>query len=156
MKFVRFFCCLLIVYAFSILGAYGAGGGLVSGWYLSLKKPAFTPPYYLFGLIWGVVYTFLTFSLWLVWEKSRVRTVPFTAFGLFFLALFLTVLWPAVLFGFYWITGALALLFCLWIVVILAMLYCGKYSILAGVLYVPFFLWITFALYLNSGLVLLN
>ncbi len=42
-----------------------------SAWYRSLDKPPFQPPSWVFGPVWGVLYTLAAISGWRVWRAAR-------------------------------------------------------------------------------------
>ena len=39
-------------------------------WYAALVKPAFTPPGWLFGPVWTVIYVLIAISGWMVWRAE--------------------------------------------------------------------------------------
>jgi translocator protein len=45
-------------------------------WYASIAKPSWTPPGWLFGPVWGLLYFSMSFAAWLVWiQRSRTPVV---------------------------------------------------------------------------------
>mgnify|MGYP003331062679 CR=1 FL=1 len=44
------------------LGSYFVSNGLGQSKYLSLKKPSFYPPNYLFGIAWSIIYLLYIYS----------------------------------------------------------------------------------------------
>ncbi len=72
---------LLIVVCFAVAGL----GGLtttpnIPNWYAGLAKPSWTPPGWLFGPVWSVLYLSMAVAAWLVWRKGNA-VVPMTLFG---------------------------------------------------------------------------
>ena len=67
-------------------------------WYASLVKPSFTPPNWLFGPVWSVLYLAMAIAGWLVWRRQRELfvTLPLALFGG---QLVLNVLWSILFFG---------------------------------------------------------
>jgi len=43
-------------------------------WYATLTKPSFSPPNWLFGPVWIILYTLIGISAYLIWEKGLTRT----------------------------------------------------------------------------------
>ena len=39
--------------------------------YLSLKKAPFTPPGYVFGIVWPILYTLMGISTYLIWSDPK-------------------------------------------------------------------------------------
>src|SRR3990170_4028432 len=66
-------------------------------WYAALSKPAWNPPNWLFGPVWGVLYLIIAIAAWLVWRKTGLAgaAVPL---GLFFLQLVLNAAWSWIFF----------------------------------------------------------
>src|SRR5687768_10549116 len=50
------------------LGAIATSEGTKT-WYPRLEKPAFTPPGWVFGPIWTVLYALMGASGWLLWKR---------------------------------------------------------------------------------------
>jgi tryptophan-rich sensory protein len=63
--------------ALGAIGALTAGSALVGArasnsnqlWYRRLRKPGFTPPAWVFGPAWTVLYGLMTWSAWRVWNR---------------------------------------------------------------------------------------
>lgn len=135
------------------LGAGAIGSSFRPGaWYAALDKPPGTPPDWVFAPVWTTLYILIGIALWL-WWRSGVRRLVLTLFAL---QLVLNVLWSALFFGAQ--RPALALVeLCLLIVVIIATMQTGRRSQpWAAMLMLPYLLWVSYALYLNTGIVLLN
>ena len=58
---------LLLPFVVAGLGAAATSSSL-SDWYLTLKKPVWNPPSWLFGPVWTVLYLMMGVSSWLVWR----------------------------------------------------------------------------------------
>jgi translocator protein len=125
----------------------------ISTWYVTLNKPAFTPPGFVIGIVWTALYFLMGVALYLVWEhmpKSK------NAIILYSIQLVLNVLWS---FLFFYLRsplyGLIGITF-LWIAVAATMISFYKISRKATALFVPYIFWVSFAAYLNYSVFLLN
>lgn len=118
-------------------------------WYQTLNKPAFSPPNWVFGPVWTILYILMGISLYLVWTKRKVPPV-------FWIQLILNALWSIIFFGLKNPTLALIDIIVLWIAIVLTIKSFSKINKLAGNLLMPYLIWVSFASVLNLGVVLLN
>jgi tryptophan-rich sensory protein len=70
----------ILISIFVLLGL-GTLSGLSSmsgfqGWYDSLNKPFFTPPNWLFGPAWSVLYILMGGSLGIIWQVVAIGRYP--------------------------------------------------------------------------------
>src|ERR1051325_11101387 len=42
----------------------------IPAWYQALRKPAWTPPNWLFGPVWTLLYAAMAVAAWLVWRRA--------------------------------------------------------------------------------------
>jgi tryptophan-rich sensory protein len=136
----------------------GAAGGLISGpddWYWSLRKPAFTPPPWIFAPVWTTLYTLMGVSAWLVWrERTRQRVgVPLT---LFFVQLGFNAIWSPLFFGLHRIDLALIDIIALWLMIVLTIKTFARVKPVAAWLVSPYLVWVSFASVLNASFWWLN
>ncbi|MBA2729027.1 MAG: tryptophan-rich sensory protein [Parachlamydiaceae bacterium] len=149
---------LFLCFSIEIIGGWLTQTS-VSSWYPTLKKPSWNPPNWIFGPVWTLLYGLMAFSVWLIWLKQQegdLRKNFTPAYFLFGLQLFLNCLWSGL---FFWMQNpAIALIdiLLLWIVLLFTILEFKKHSIMAALLLVPYFLWITYAVSLNSAIWVLN
>lgn len=141
-----------------------AAGGLgaiptvssIPTWYRPLKKPAWTPPDWIFAPVWTVLYLLMGTSAWLVsrfgWQRRDVRT----AMGLFGGQLALNAIWSPIFFGLKAPGIALMEIVPLWGVLAATVVQFYRVRPLAGLLLVPYLLWTSFATALNAGVWWLN
>jgi translocator protein len=62
---------------FSVAGVSGAWtANEIPGWYRTLAKPLMSPPDWLFGPVWTLLYTLMAVAAWLIWQSpaSSQRT----------------------------------------------------------------------------------
>jgi translocator protein len=149
----------LVISCLAVLGAGFAGSFFVthsSGWYEALKKPVFTPPAWVFGPVWTVLYLLMGIALFLVWRKGVASAAGKTAIAAFILQMVLNVIWTPIFFGFKQPLIALGEIVMLWLAVITTILSFWKVSRPAGILLLPYIIWVSFAAILNAGFCLLN
>jgi tryptophan-rich sensory protein len=142
------------VFLVAALGSL-ATAGEVGDWYAALEKPAWTPPGWVFGPVWTVLYLLIAVAGWLVWRRAGWRGAP-VALGLFCLQLSLNGAWSPVFFGLHEIGWGLAIVAGLWVAVLATILAFWRVTALAGALLIPYQVWITFAAALNFALWRLN
>jgi tryptophan-rich sensory protein len=154
---------LLVFLAASALVA-GLGGlataNNVNGWYAAADKAPWSPPNWVFGPVWTVLYVAMAVAAWLVWRKRAEGTRP--ALTAYAVQLVLNLLWTPVFFGLYPALGTPALWIAFGIIVALAVavsvtvLFFGPISRTAGLLLLPYLTWIVFASSLNLWMALNN
>ncbi len=118
-------------------------------WYVTLNKPFFSPPNWLFAPVWTILYILMGISLYLVWTKKKVSTI-------FWIQLIFNVAWSIIFFGMKNPTLALIDIVALWIAIVLTIKSFSKINKLAGQLLIPYLAWVSFASILNLFIVLLN
>lgn len=124
-------------------------------WYQNLIKPWGTPPDIAFRIIWPILYVMMGASLFFAYKSSVGRQRIFLCV-LFILQLILNFSWSPIFFGAKNPQGAMLVLVCLWMAIILLTQLSFKVSKIAGWLLVPYLLWVTYAGYLNYGIIRLN
>lgn len=147
--------CVLICEAAGAVGAYFTFPA-VSSWYPGLIKPVFSPPNWLFGPVWTILYALMGISLYLVWKSGSPKKLIASYSKLFFVHLAVNSLWSIVFFGARNIFGALIVLVILWILIFTLIIKSAKMSKLASNLLLPYLAWVSFAGILNLSLFLLN
>ncbi len=128
----------------------------ISTWYLSLKKPSFSPPNFLFAPVWTILFLLMGIAVYLVWVKngsiSRIRL----ALGIFLVQLILNVLWSYLFFGLQNPAVALGEVILLWLAILATIISFFPLSRLAAYLLLPYLLWVSLAAVLNFSIVKLN
>lgn len=149
-------------YTPELLGALLCLGlGMLSGlsmpagdpaWFANLSKPSFNPPDWVFGPVWTVLYIMMGIALGKSWKLRHENEwlVPVFAVQMLF-----NVAWTPVFFFANHIDWALIDVICLWAGILLYMLVARQHKVLVW-LFTPYFLWVSFAAYLNYSLYQLN
>ena len=124
-------------------------------WYKTLKKAPWSPPNYVFGIVWPILYTLMAISVALVW--SNKKCYPYCSPITFFLVqLAFNLIWTTIFFK--WQMPKLAFLDLLIIMGITFYTYKQFLPIskTAAYLLVPYMLWLCVAFSLNLYIILMN
>ena len=140
----------------SFIGSIATFSGDSFTWYDSLKKPVFTPPGWVFGPAWTILYLMMGIAAFLVWQKgvpnSRVRV----ALVCFVVELILNAAWSVIFFGFHSVSWALFDIVFLWFAILATIISFWRVNGIAAALLLPYISWVSFAVILNTGIYLLN
>jgi peptide methionine sulfoxide reductase msrA/msrB len=152
----KFCVSLAVCFGASGVSVLFMGGKTVGGWYAELAKPVITPPDWVFGPAWTILYLLMSISLFLVWDKGLDYPKVKLAIGLFLIQLALNAIWTPIFFGFHSILLALIDIILLFIAILATLLVFKRISFPASILLVPYLLWVGFATILNSSICYLN
>lgn len=130
-------------------GLSTAGGD--DSWYQGLVKPPGTPPGWVFGPVWSVLYIMMGIAV----GRLILRRAT-TAVCVFGMQMVLNLLWTPVFFGMHQIAAALALIGAIWLGVAATISLARKTDRASGWLLVPYLMWVSYASYLNAGFFWLN
>lgn len=144
----------IAIHAAMMLGVLGIGTGLglsfpPGDWYAALAKPWFTPPGWVFGPIWTVLY------LLIGWAGAR-KLLDGGAVGLWIGQMALNFCWSAVFFGLHLPLGGLAIILGMLAFILAFIVAEWGRDRLAAVLFLPYAAWVTLASAVNAGVVWLN
>lgn len=126
----------------------------VESWYPALEKSTLTPPGYVFGIVWTILYIVMAVAAWRIWRKER--TLNSAALRIWLMQLVTGLLWTSTFFGMRMAHEGLVIIACLWMLVLLTLRRFVAIDRLAAGLMVPLLLWVSFATYLNAMIVHLN
>ncbi|MGC5012400.1 TspO/MBR family protein [Streptosporangium sp. DT93] len=142
-----FVVLLVLVAVVGSLSAVNAGGE-----YLSLERPAWAPPQWLFGPAWTVLYIMIALSGWLAWSARGLTP----ALGVYAVQLVLNAAWTPLFFGAGRYGLAFAEIVVLWLAILANIVMFRRISRPAAWLLVPYLLWVTYAAALNFAIWQLN
>ncbi|MBI2611239.1 tryptophan-rich sensory protein [Candidatus Gottesmanbacteria bacterium] len=125
-------------------------------WYATLAKPFFSPPNWIFGPVWTVLYFMMGYAAYLIWERGINKNLVKTALLFFVIQLFLNSLWSFLFFGLHSPILGFIDIIVLWIFILLTILKFSKISKVAAYLLIPYFFWVSFASLLNVSIIILN
>jgi len=126
-------------------------------WYPTLVKPSFNPPNWIFAPVWSMLYIMMGVAAGLVWnridfEKELVKK----ALILFAIQLALNALWSYLFFGLKNPMLAGVEIILLWLMIFETYSKFVKINKIAGYLFIPYLLWVSFAMVLNGSIWWLN
>ncbi|MET3923618.1 TspO/MBR family protein [Arthrobacter sp. UYEF20] len=143
---------LALSHAVSFLGSLAIIAN-AHGWYAAANKAPWTPPDWVFGTVWTVLYTAMAVAAWLIWrQRSAPRRGALSAYGL---QLALNLAWAPAFFGMYPMLGTAALWLAFFVITALflgaglTVLRFGPINTTAGLLLLPYISWIIFSASLN-------
>lgn len=146
---------IIICEAAGVVGSLFTMSSLTT-WYASISKPSFTPPGWIIGAVWIVLYFLMAVSAYLVFEKGVSSTKVKTALYAFGIQLIINVLWSVSFFGLRNITLGFAVIVLLWFAVLATIILFYKTRKSAAVIMLPYIFWVTFAAVLNYLVLVLN
>lgn len=115
--------------------------------YSELPKPDFSPPGFIFPIVWTVLYLLMGISAYLVFcSNSKNRT---SALFFYFLQLAVNFLWPFIFFNLQQFTFAFVWIILLFVLVVIMIAEMYKVDKTAAYLQIPYLLWLLYAMYLN-------
>jgi len=137
------------------------GVGFIAGrfepgqWYRELAKPSWTPPGWIFAPVWITLYILMGLAAWLVWRKAGMSAAAIPL-AIFLIQLLLNGLWSYIFFGRHEMGLAFAEIIILWAFILVTMILFWQRQNLAGIFILPYFLWVSFAAFLNYSIWQLN
>jgi tryptophan-rich sensory protein len=128
----------------------------IPGWYASLEKPTGTPPNWLFGPVWTVLYGLMAFAFWRVLGLPRDTPRRSLAIATFSAQLVLNLAWSFVFFGLRSPLAAFVVILLLVAAILACILVLGQIDTASAIALVPYGLWVLYATFLNAGVWWLN
>jgi benzodiazapine receptor len=128
-------------------------------WYAGLQKAPWSPPNWLFGPVWTVLYFIIAIVGWRFWlgfwgsPKEKLRK---PVFKFYFLQLFFNAIWSPLFFGAHLVELAFIDLLLTIIFTFKTLREAEKVNPTAGYWLIPYLLWLCFALSLNGMIWVLN
>ena len=150
-KYLSLFIILLITFLASAIGGFTTTS-FKEPWYSQIILPSFNPPSWVFAPVWTSLYVMMSIAIWKIW----INSFDLELLKLYFIHLFFNGTWSIVFFGFHQIGLALVNLIIIIIFIIMLMKKYLARDRLSFYLMIPYFLWSSYALILNSSIFLLN
>jgi translocator protein len=127
----------------------------IPNWYRTLTKPSWTPPNWLFGPVWTVLYALMAVAAWLVWKRAGWQGSG-GALTIFAVHLALNLAWSIIFFKFHLTGWAFAEILVLWVAIVVTMVKFAPFSTVAAILFVPYLIWVSYASALNFAVWKMN
>lgn len=153
-KILIFVICILLPILIGGIGGYFTAESIPT-WYVTLNKPWFNPPNWIFGPVWTMLYLLMGFASYVVYisYQNIHRKISLIHYGI---QLLLNLLWSFLFFYFKNPGLALFEIVILWIMINLTIVSFSKVNKKAAYLLLPYVVWVSFAAILNLYIVLLN
>lgn len=126
----------------------------IQNWYQFLNKPAFSPPNWIFGPVWTVLYALMGIALFRVVEK-KTKNIS-NAVKLFWWQLGFNFIWTPVFFGARNLGGAFLIIAILFVLIVMTIKSFAKIDRISAYLLAPYLVWVGFASILNFSVWILN
>lgn len=132
----------------------------VDTWFLTLEKPFFNPPSWIFAPVWTILYVLMGYSFAIVWsnksQSRRSREIIKNAMIIFGVQLALNALWSILFFKLCNPFLALIEILLLWLMIFETIKTFNKIDNFASKLLLPYLAWVSFATILNGSIWFLN
>jgi benzodiazapine receptor len=142
---------VILCFGVSTLGGRAAVTALAE-WYPALRKPAWTPPGWVFGPVWTLLYPMMAVAGWLAWREGRSRIAPL----LFLLQLALNAAWPWLFFGQHRLDLAFYDIALLCLAILATVVAFWRVSPGASLMLLPYLAWVSFSCVLTRAIWRLN
>lgn len=121
--------------------------------YNTLQKPPLSPPGFIFGIVWSILYLLMGIAYGILVYKGKSDVA---VSKIYWTQLIVNLIWPILFFVF-----KLRLFSSVWIILLLILVIdmiikFYKKDKIIGYSQIPYLLWIMFAAYLNIGVYILN
>jgi tryptophan-rich sensory protein len=152
---LNYFIIPVITILVSLIGNYFTSIGL-KDWYQGLALPSFTPPGFVIGIVWTVIFILATISALYVWPRFNCKPLKWQLAGIFILNALLNVFWSFLFFVDNQLAAAIWEMIALNLTTLILILLIWPKSKFAASLLIPYFGWVTFATYLAYRIYALN
>ena len=124
-------------------------------WYQELTRPYLTPPNWVFGPAWTILYIMIAIAIIMYYSASGKQQVLLTT-AVLVVHLVANFSWTPLFFGAQNPLLALLDIIVLDVTLVVLIFLFWKASTVAAVLLIPYLCWVSFATYLNAGFYWLN
>lgn len=150
---------LKLILSLALPQAVGGLGALftfssVRDWYLTINRPVWNPPNWIFGPMWTTLYVLMGIACFLIWKSEHPQKKQLLT--LYFVQLALNALWSPAFFGAQSPLLGLVVIIPLWAMILICIIQFKKVSTWASGFMVPYLLWVSFATALNAAIWWLN
>lgn len=147
---------LFILFSLTFGGISGLIGGNMDN-FKFIDKPSFSPPAFLFPIVWIVLYVLMGISSYIIFtEIINDKDQKKEALIIYIIQLIVNCLWTLFFFRLKWYLFSFFWLILLILLVIIMIYKFYKINSIASYLQIPYLLWILFASILNYAVYTLN
>lgn len=151
-KLKKLIVYLAATFLFGVVGALLGGGA--SQIYSSINKPPLSPPSIVFPIVWSILYLLMGLGAYFLSNERDSNTSDLLK--VYWIQLVLNALWAL----FFWRVKAFwfaaIIIVAILVLVIWFTVKAYKINKLTAFMFIPYIIWLLFALYLNVGVAVLN
>ena len=156
MKNIKWTDLLIFVIITELIGTVSGivAGGNFGAYYGTIVMPPFSPPGWLFPVVWTILYALMGVSAYLI--HSSDAPAKKQALDIYWLQLLANFLWSPAFFGIRSFGTAVAVVIVMLVLIAIMLAVFGKIRRCAVWLNIPYLVWTVFAAYLTIGAYVLN
>ena len=124
------------------------------GIYQNLNLPKLAPPSTLFPVVWTILFILMGISAYIIYESNLNKKQ--NALKIYAMQLLVNFIWPILFFNLNLYLISFIWIILLWVFILIMINSFKQISNIAAYLQIPYFLWVTFASYLNFMIYYLN
>ncbi len=149
---------VVAVAAIFIASAIGSAATMprIPTWYAQLEKPGFTPPNWVFGPAWSLLFTLMAIAFIRILRIENGGATRTRAIVLFSAQLVLNALWSVAFFGLMNPLLGLGVIIVFEILILATMVVFAQLDKPSAWLLAPYPLWVAYATALNAAIVVMN
>jgi len=155
MSYKRLIISLVLPQIAGLVGSFFTTSAIPT-WYAMLQKPSFSPPNWIFGPTWIILYILMGISVYLIWQRIEENKKAKGVMWLFWIHLFFNAIWSITFFGLQNPGLAFVNIIIIWLLIIILMIKFWKINKWSTYLLIPYFIWVSFASVLNYFIWYLN
>lgn len=152
---ITFLICLAIPLLIGFIGSQFTMES-VKTWYLTINRPSFNPPNWVFAPVWTTLYVLIGIASFRVWQRRKTAEWFHWAVIIYFVQLIFNLMWSFIFFELHQIGFALVEIILLLLLIVINAFIFYRFDKLAAWLFLPYFLWVSFATYLTYSIFILN
>lgn len=151
----RFYYFLIAVFLIAGIGGYMISETMKTEFYETLTKPIWAPPPTAISVIWGILYFLIAYSTYRAYLAGNEESRKMLLY-IFAIQLFINLVWVYVFFYLKNPKAARLIILLLLAMILIQGTYMYSLDPMATYAFIPYFLWVAFASYLNFEIVKLN
>jgi len=152
---VKSIICVAIVMILGFASGFSTANA-ITDWYSTLNKPFFSPPNWVFGPAWTILYILIGLSIARIWHSGTDHSTQKSIIMVFIVQMILNLLWSPVFFSMKQPEIAIVIIIALWFMIITYIRKSKEIDKVASFLFLPYLAWVSFATMLNAGIIYLN